>query len=145
MIHNWFECKIAYDKVCEDGMNKRVTEPYLVDAVSFSEAESRITEEMTLFISGEFTVKDIKRARYNDVVPCDDEKADKWFSCKLEFITLNETNGQEKKTKVDYLIQASDLRDAMRKMDDYMKDSMMDYNAVCIKETAIMDVFPYVP
>lgn len=145
LMSNWFECKITYDKVCEDGMNKKVTGPYLVDALSFTEAESRIIEEVTSFTSGKFTVKDIKRARYNEIVQCDEEEADKWFSCKLEFITLNVTNRQEKKTKVDYLIQASDLRDAMKKMDDYMKDSMMDYNAVCIKETAIMDVFPYVP
>jgi len=66
MMHNWFECKIRYEKIAENGMNKKVTEPYLVDALSFTEAESRIIEEMTPFISGEFTVSDIKRANYSD-------------------------------------------------------------------------------
>lgn len=88
-------------------------------------------------------MKDIKRARYNAVIPSDDPEAEYWFSCKLEFITLDEKSEKEKKTKADYLVQASDLRDAMRKTDEYLRSSMLDYNAVCIKETAIMDVFPY--
>ena len=68
-MHNWFECKIRYEKVAENGMNKKVTEPYLVDALSFTEAESRIIEEITPFISGEFTVSDIKRANYSELFP----------------------------------------------------------------------------
>lgn len=142
MTQNWFECKIRYEKVMENGMNKMVTEPYLVDALSFTEAESRIIEEITPFISGEFTVSDIKRARYTELFPSDEE-ADKWFSCRLEFITLNETSGTEKKTKATILVQASDLRDAMKNLDEGMKGTMADYNAVCIKETAIMEVYPY--
>lgn len=74
-MHNWFECKIRYEKVAENGMNKKVTEPYLVDALSFTEAESRIIEEITPFISGEFTVSDIKRANYSELFPSDEEAA----------------------------------------------------------------------
>lgn len=143
MLHNWFECKIRYEKVTENGMNKKVTEPYLVDALSFTEAESRIIEEITPFISGEFTVSDIKRANYSELFCCDEESADKWFACKLEFITLDEKTGSEKKTKTNVLVQASDLRDAMSKLTKGMEGTMADYNAVCIKETAIMDVYPY--
>ena len=76
-MHNWFECKIRYEKVAENGMNKKVTEPYLVDALSFTEAESRIIEEITPFISGEFTVSDIKRANYSELFPSDEEAADR--------------------------------------------------------------------
>lgn len=68
MMHTWFECKIRYEKVMENGMNKKVTEPYLVDALSFTEAEARIIEEITPFISGEFTVSDIKRANYSETI-----------------------------------------------------------------------------
>ena len=75
-MHTWFECKIRYEKVMENGMQKKVTEPYLVDALSFTEAEARIIEEMTPFISGEFTVSDIKRANYSELFPCEDEAAD---------------------------------------------------------------------
>ena len=111
-MHNWFECKIRYEKVAENGMNKKVTEPYLVDALSFTEAESRIIEEITPFISGEFTVSDIKRANYSELFPSDEEAADRWFKCKLYFITLDEKSGAEKKTATNVLVQAADLRDA---------------------------------
>lgn len=143
MIHNWFECKIRYEKVMENGMNKKVTEPYLVDALSFTEAEARIIEEITPFINGEFIVSDIKRANYSELFLSDEESADKWFACKLEFITLDEKTGIEKKTKTNMLVQAADLRDAMKKLDEGMKCTLADYNAVCIKETAIMDVYPF--
>ena len=142
-MNNLFECKIRYEKTMDNGMDKMVTEPYLVDALSFTEAESRIIEEITPFISGEFTVSDIKRANYSELFFSDEESADKWFACKLEFITLDEKTGIEKKTKTNVLVQAADLRDAMKKLDEGMKGTMADYNAVCIKETAIMDVYPY--
>ena len=79
-MHTWFECKIRYEKTMENGMNKKVTEPYLVDALSFTEAEARIIEEMTPFISGEFTVSDIKRANYSELFPSEEEAADRWFN-----------------------------------------------------------------
>ena len=126
-------------------MNKKVTEPYLVDALSFTEAESRIIEEITPFISGEFTVSDIKRASYSELFFSDEESADRWYACRLEVITLDERTGLEKKTKTNVLVQAADLRDAMAKLTNAMKSTMADYNAVSIKETAIMDVYPYQP
>ena len=97
MMHTWFECKIRYEKTMDNGMSKKVTEPYLVDAMSFTEAEARIIEEMMPFITGEFTVSDIKRANYSELFPCDEESADRWFKCKLIFITLDEKSGAEKK------------------------------------------------
>ena len=143
MINNWFECKVRYDKTMENGMQKKVTEPYLVDALSFTEAEARIIEEITPFISGEFTVSDIKRANYSELFFSEDDDADKWFACKLEFVTIDERTGVEKKTKTNVLVQAANLRDAMAKLTEGMNGTMADYNAVCVKETAIMDVFPY--
>lgn len=143
MMHNWFVCKVRYEKTMENGMQKKVTEPYLVDALSFTEAEARIIEELTPFISGEFTVSDIKRANYNEVFTSDEESADRWFECKIFFITLDEKSGAEKKTASKMLVQASDLRDAIRKLDEGMKGTMADYSAVNVKETAIMDVYPY--
>ncbi len=142
-MHTWFECKIRYEKVMENGMNKKVTEPYLVDALSFTEAEARIIEEMTPFISGEFTVSDIKRANYSELFPSEEEAADRWFKCKLVFITLDEKSGAEKKTSTLVLVQAADLRDAVKKLDEGMKGTMADYQIASVAETAIMDVYPY--
>ena len=143
MMHNWFECKIKYDKTLENGLTKPVTEPYLVDALSFTEAEARIIEEMTPYLSGEFTVSDIKRAKYSELFFAEDTSADRWFKCKLTFITLDEKSGAEKKTSTNVLVQASDLRDAVKKLDEGMKCSMADYIISSIAETAIMDVYPY--
>lgn len=143
-MNNCFLCKIRYEKVMENGMNKKVAETYLVDALSFSEAEARIIEEMTPFVSGEFTVSDIKRANFSEIFPSDEESADKWYEGRLAFITLDEKNGQEKKTYTNVLIQASDIRDAMKKLDEGMKGTMADYQSISLKETAIMDVYPYI-
>ena len=143
MMHTWFECKIRYEKTLENGVNKKVTEPYLVDALSFTEAEARIIDEMTPFISGEFTVSDIKRANYSELFFCEEEAADRWFKCKLAFITLDEKSGAEKKTSTNVLVQAADLRDAVKKLDKGMEGSMVDYVISAINETAIMDVYPF--
>ena len=143
MLHSWFECRIKYEKVMENGMNKNVTESYLVDALSFTEAEARIIEEMTPYISGEFTVSDIKRAGYSELFFSEEEIADRWFKCRLIFITLDEKSGSEKKTSTNVLVQASDLRDAVKKLDDGMRGSMADYVIASVTETAIMDVYPY--
>ena len=142
-MHTWFECKIRYDKIMENGMSKKVTEPYLVDALSFTEAEKRIIEEITPFISGEFTVSDIKRANYSELFFSDEESADRWFKCKILFITLDEKSGAEKKISTLMLVQASDLRDAVKKLDEGMKGTMADYQIASVAETLIMDVYPY--
>ncbi|MCD8166656.1 MAG: DUF4494 domain-containing protein [Bacteroides sp.] len=143
MMHTWFECKIRYDKTMENGMIKKVTEPYLVDALSFTEAEARIIEEITPYISGEFTVSDIKRANYSELFFSEEESADRWFKCKLLFVTLDEKSGAEKKVASHVLVQAAELRDAIAKLDEGMKGTMADYQIASVTETAIMDVYPY--
>lgn len=143
MMHTWFEVKIRYEKVAENGMQKKVTEPYLFDALSFTESEGKCIEEMTPFISGEFTVSDIKRANYSEIFFSEEESADRWFKCKLVFITLDEKNGAEKKTSTHVLVQASNLRDAVKKLDEGMKGTMADYQIASVSETPIMDVYPY--
>ena len=139
----WFECKIRYEKTLENGMVKKVTEPYLVDALSFTEAEARIIEEMKPFISGEFTVSDIKRANYSELFFCDEDAADRWFKSKLLFMTLDEKSGNQKKVASNVVIQASYLRDAVKKLDEGMKGSMADYEIASMAETPIMDVYRY--
>lgn len=142
-MHNWFECKIRYEKMLENGTTKKVTEPYLVDALSFTEAEARIIEEMTPFMTGEFTVSDIKRARYSELFESEEESADRYFKCKLIFVTLDEKSGAEKKSSSMVLVQAADLRDAVKKLDEGMEGTMADYQIAAVTETAIMDVYPY--
>ena len=145
MMHTWFEVKIRYEKMMDNGMNKKVTEPYLFDALSFTESEGKCIQEMTPFITGEFTVSDIKRANYSEIFFSEEDAADIWFKCKLMFITLDEKSGAEKKTATNILVQAADLRDAVKKLDEEMKGTMADYQIASVSETAIMDVYPYIP
>ena len=129
----------------ENGLVKKVNEPYLVDALNFTEAERRIIEEITPFMTGEFEVSDITRARYAELFEAPgDDSADRFFRAKLVFITLDEKSGKEKKTSQNVLVQASDLRDSIKRLDEGMKGSMMDYTIASVTETMIMDVFHYV-
>lgn len=141
MMHSWFECKIKYEKTMENGMVKKVNEPYLVDALSFTEAEARILEEITPFMTGEFQVSDIKRANYSELFDFGD--GDRWYKCKVQFITLDEKSGAEKKTSTLMLVKAGDLREAVRNLDEGMKGTMADYVIASVMETALMDVYPY--
>ena len=143
MMNEWFECKVRYEKTLENGLVKKVTEPYLVDALSFTEAERRFIEEIEPFMSGEFQVTDIKRAKIAELFETDEDEADRWFEAKVAFITLDEKSGTEKKSNQNMLIQASDLRDAVKRLDKGMESTMADYEIASIAETPIMDVFHY--
>lgn len=140
-MYNWFECKLRYDKMLETGVQKTVTEPYLVDALSFTEAEARIIEEIKPYISGEFTISDIKRAKFSDTFF--NETGDRYFRAKLYYITLDEKSGSEKKTAVNMLVQATLLKEAVEIIETEMKKTMIDYSIASVTETALMDVFPY--
>ncbi len=142
-MHSWFECKIRYDKTMENGLEKKVTEPYIVDALSFTEAEARIIEEQTPFINGEYTVSDIKRLNFSEIFKSRKEKDDRYFKAKLNFISLDEKSGKEKKTATNVLVQAADLRVAVKYIDENMKGSMADYIISSVTETAYMDVYEY--
>ncbi len=144
-MNEWFECKVKYERTMDDGKVKKVNEPYLVDALSFTEAEERIIEERKHYMSGEFQVSDIKRARYAELFETDDESADRWFKVKLTFITLDEKTGAEKKTSQNVLVQAADLRDAVKRLDEGMKSSMMDYVISSVAESPLLDVYHYIP
>ena len=139
----WFECKIRYEKVMEDCMQKKVTEAYVVDALSFSEAEERIIEEMSAYISGEFTVTDIKKAPYGEIFFSDQEMADRWYKAKLQFITLDEKTEKEKRSNVNYLVQAGTLNGAVKNIDQVMGGTMINYVIASVAETTLMDVFEY--
>ena len=140
---DWFECKIRYEKVMEDGLQKKVTESYVVDALSFSEAEERIIEEMSSYISGEFDVADIKKATYKEVFFSDDDMADKWYKAKLQFITIDEKTEKEKRSAVSYLVHAGTLNGAVKNIDEVMGGTMIDYVIASMSETTTMDVFEY--
>ena len=139
----WFECKIRYEKTMEDGLQKKVTENYVIDALSFTEAEQRVMEEMSAYISGEFDIADIKKASYKEIFFSDDDLADRWYKAKLQFITIDEKTEKEKRNNVYYLVNAGTLNAAVKNIDEVMGGTMIDYAIASIAETTIMDVFEY--
>lgn len=139
----WFECKIQYEKTMEDGLQKKIVEAYTIDALSFTEAEQRIMEEMSAFISGEFTVKDIKIASYKEIFFADQDIADRWYKAKVQFITIDEKTAKEKRSGVNYLVNAGTLSGAVKNIDEVMGGTISDYVIASVAETQLMDVFEY--
>ena len=139
----WFECKIRYEKAMEDVLQKRLSENYVVDALSFSEAEERIIEEMSSYISGEFDVIDIKKAAYKEIFFSDSDLADKWYKAKLQFITIDEKTEKEKRSIVTYLVQAGSFNGSVKNIEEVMSGTMIDYVIASVAETTLMDVFEY--
>jgi hypothetical protein len=163
-MHNYFETTVKFEKTAEEGKIVKVSEKYLVDALSFTEAEARIIQEITPFISGEFQVMAIKRKNYTEIVnqewsinAVDAEankimginknqstEADKWFECKVNYIVLDEEKGIERKTPVLMLVNANSVNSAHDTLIQCMKGSMADYSIEKVAETKIIEVFKYV-
>lgn len=139
----WFEAKIRYEKTMEDGMPKKVTETYVVDALSFGEAEKRILKEMSSYVSGEIEIVDLKIAAYKEIFFADSDMADKWYKAKLAFITIDEKTDKEKRTSVCYLVNAGTINSAIKNIEEAMSGTMIDYNTLNVSETSIVDVFEY--
>lgn len=139
-MSQWFETKVKYDKTMLDtGAIKSVTEPYLVDALSFTEAEARITKEMEPFVSGELTVTAVRKVRFEDVLY--HEGGDRWYKVKINMITIDEKTGAEKRSASFSLVQASEFKLALDYFLEAMKSALFDFEIVNITEMAYIDVF----
>ena len=176
----WFVCKIRYEKMQENGIQKKVTEQYVVDALSFAEAEARIFDKMSQYVSGEIEVADISRAPFGEIffmrweakvlekdvekIAASIRRKDKeafqkwenetleekfkdtdtrWYKSKLQFITVDERTGNEKRSNTIYLVEGCSLENARNNIDEVMGKTMIDYVIVGVNETTIMDVFEY--
>ena len=137
----WFECKVKYDKTQEDGRIKTTTESYLVDALSFTEAEETIIKEMEPYMSGEFVVSNIKRARIAEIFQSPDTAADRWYRVKVGFISIDEKSGKEKIVTQQDMVQATTLQEAISTLEKGMSGTLGDYKILSITETPILDMF----
>lgn len=136
----WFESAVSYDKIQENGTVKKVTEKNLFDALSFTEAESRTIEELTPYISGEFTVKVCKRTKIAEVFF--NENADRFYLVNVAFVNYDEKTGVEKRTVTQILVQANDFDSAVAAFKDGMKQTMADWEILSVAETPYMGVYP---
>ena len=142
-MNNWFECKVTYDRPGEDGRTKRIPEPYMVDALSFTEAESRICKECQAYATGEFTVSAVKRCKITEIFFNEDLQEYKWFRCRVNYVSLDEEKGVEKRIAQTMMVQAVDFQDAVKALVKGMEGSMCDYEIASITETKIIDVYKY--
>ena len=140
-MRNYFLVGIKYEKTAEEGKIVKVNEAYLADALSFTEAEARINEEMQPFISGKFIVDKIQRVKVNELFPS--ELGNKWFKSKVFFVSFDQEKGVEKKTACNMYVQANDIKEAEANLKEGMKGTMADYEIASITETKILDVFNY--
>ena len=140
-MHTWFQCKVKYERNVDDGSIAKVSETYLIDALSFTEAEERINEEMKPYISGDFMVTDIKRAKIYELF--ENESGDRWYRSKVNFVSLDEEKGVEKRIATTMYAQASTLKEAVDVIDKGMKGTLADYEIASVVETDVMDIFKY--
>ena len=136
----YFESKVRRETTTEDGTQAKVVSLFVVDALSFTECESRVTEFVSSFTSGEFEVLTEARAAYSEIVFADDPTDEKWYKLRCVFVTLDEKSGKQKKSKYTYLVQASTIDGAKRNFDEVMKGTMIDYYIDGMHEVAVEDI-----
>lgn len=142
MTNNWFECKVKYVKIDEvSGKEKKVSEPYLVDAVSFTEAEARIHKELEQMISGDFNVTNISKSNVTELFP--NENGDRWYKAKVSFVDVDEASGKEKKANNYMLTEANNVKQAYEFLEESLSTMIVPYEIHSITESPLMDVFPF--
>ncbi len=142
-MQTWFECKVKYQKVDENGKERNVSENFLLDAVSFTDAEARITKQMVEIVSGEFTVMDIKKSKIAEVFPFED--GEWWFKATINIVTIDEEQGREKKIRTYYIVMADDIQEAVTRLDESLSFLIVPYVVTSMAVSTIVDVFPYDP
>ncbi len=140
-MNTWFECTAKYIKMDENGHEKKASETYMLDAISFTEAESRIYKELQTMVSGEFSVSKIAKTRISEIIPSDN--GDRWYKAKVAFITVDEESGKEKRIAQFVLVYSSSIKEAYDQIIEAMQGMMADFEISGINESTILDVFPY--
>ena len=137
----WYEVKVKYSKIDDNERIKTFTQPYLFDALTFTEAETRAIEEMGKYLSEGFKITNIKVSNFSEIFP--NEAGDRWFKCKVSLVTLDEDKGKEKRTNTYVLVQANDVDDAYNYLIEQFQDTVSDYKIPSVVESPIIDIFPF--
>jgi hypothetical protein len=140
-MQTWFECKVKYIKVDDDGRERKVNEVYLVDAVTFTDAETRIIQQLQTMVRGEFTVDNIKKSNIVEIFP--HEEGEWWYKAKIAIVTIDENAGKEKKINNYFLVAADDIKQALQRLEDGLSYILVPYQTTSLAVSTIVDVFPY--
>jgi hypothetical protein len=143
MMQIWFECKVQYIKVDDGGRERKVSENYLLDAVSFTDAEARMIRAMRILVKGDFSVTDIKKSKIGEVFPF--KSGEWWFKATINLVTIDEEAGREKKLRTYYLIEADDIEQALQRLDESLRYLVIPYIVTSLAVSTITDVIPYNP
>ncbi len=142
-MNSWYTVKVKFTKEFNDGTLKRVTEPYLISALSFTESEARVYKEIGEFVRGEFLVTGISKTDFADIFHYDD--ADDWFKCQVSYVTEDADSGKEKRVNNNFLVSAHNVKEAYERIEESLKGLMVSYEIPKINKTSIVEIFPYVP
>jgi hypothetical protein len=140
-MQTWFECKVKYVKVDDDGRERKVNEVYLVDAVTFTDAETRIIQNVQQMVRGEFVVDNIKKSNIVEIFP--HEEGEWWYKAKIGIVTIDEKAGKEKKINNYFLVAADDIKQALQRLEDGLSYILVPYQTTSLAICNIVDVFPY--
>ena len=140
-MQTWFECKVKYVKIDDDGRERKVSEVYLVDAVTFTDAETRIIQNVQTMVRGEFIVDNIKKSNIVEIFP--HENGEWWYKAKIGIVTIDENAGKEKKINNYFLVSADDIKQALQRLEDGLSYILVPYQTTSLAISTIVDVFPY--
>lgn len=138
-MSNWHEARVKYIKNAEDGTLKKVTETYLVDALSIPEANKRVTDEVAPYVVSDFEVTGVKQVKIAELF--EDNNSMKWFKAKVNMITLDEDSGEEKRTPVSIIVEAPTFKESLANLETGMKGTLSDWEVADIVTTKIVDIF----
>jgi hypothetical protein len=140
-MQTWFEVKVKYVKIDDDGREKKVSEVYLLDAVTFTDAETRIIKQLETMVRGEFIVDNIKKSNIVEIFP--NENGEWWYKAKIAIVTIDEEKGKEKKINNYFLVAADDLKQALQRLEEGLSYILVPYQTTSLAICNIVDVFPY--
>jgi hypothetical protein len=140
-MQTWFECKVKYVKIDDDGRERKVSEVYLVDAVTFTDAETRIIQQLQTMVRGEFIVDNIKKSNIVEIFP--HEEGEWWYKAKIGIVTIDEKAGKEKKINNYFLVAADDIKQALQRLEEGLSYILVPYQTTSLAVCTIVDVFPY--
>ena len=143
MTANWFEAKVKYVKTGDDGKEKKVTETYLFDAVSYTEAEGRTLDTLREMVQGDFYIAGLKKSNISELVESDDPADDKWYKAKVAIIDADQLTGKEKRANQYYLVAGADIERALANLQRSLSTYVVPWEIASLADTTIMDVFPY--
>jgi len=140
-MQKWFKCVAQYVRIDDDGRERKVSEPYLIDAVTYTDAEARIISELSTMVRGEFVVKQITQTNIVDIFP--HEEGEWWFVGKISIVTIDEKAGKEKKINESFLIAADDIKQALKRLEEGLSYILVPFQITALSVSNIVDVFPY--